>query len=415
MAVIDSYLKGRGHLFRAAVEEAWLSEVLKSHRFVAYKFFEMLCTILFSDLLEFEKGWDGGVQSTQDVDKVINPITSIVNTAMESWPDSYLTKHFCTPSFVVDAAKLLQSPIQEERALVTEMLCRSLKSLEEHERSPLKESVESLEKHEKPLLEEYAETVLRQIGMALYDATEFPGEISKRPLKHSFDLYNCCKARVAPSLLVKFVKTYLIPFLRKLHWVEFQASVTTLLIMTLNHLHRVANDCYSLRHTNANLECHTFMVIGLVVAKSITKDGYREKFIISTALLTFQTKVTILSVFKDYYPKASPSISAMRLPSYSVFFTGFVDWILNEDLADSRVHKSVYNCWKEMIDTQTVNIAWELTRVPIDHINSVNAKLGIIDLPPDSSSNEEFESNDTSDNASSNNDKSLGSNDPGLI
>jgi hypothetical protein len=233
-ATLNKLLEGRRHLFRAAIEEKWLSTILESNPYVAYGFFEMLCKILFSNLSEFEKELGRNAKVAQDVNEVIIPIMAIVNTVIGSWPHSRLAQHFCTSKFVVQASQLLQSPIEEERTLVTDMFCKSL---------------QSLKTHAKFILQEYAETVLQQVGLALYDAGENPGEISRRPLKHAFELYNCCKDHVAPPLLMKFVRNYVVPFLRKLHCVDFQANATSLLITTINQLQRTAKDCYSVIST----------------------------------------------------------------------------------------------------------------------------------------------------------------------
>lgn len=96
-----------------------------------------------------------------------------------------------------------------------------------------------------------------------------------------------------------------------------------------------------------------------------------------------------MAIFKDHYPTASPSISTIRLPSYSLFFTGLIDWILSEDLAFDKVRGKLRELWVKMIETRTIMLVWELHQVSLDHINQVNEKLHIASMVFDSEEEDE--------------------------
>jgi hypothetical protein len=95
-----------------------------------------------------------------------------------------------------------------------------------------------------------------------------------------------------------------------------------------------------------------------------------------------------LAIFRDYYPKANPSISMIRLPSYSLFFAGLIDWILSEDLASDELRDNlrgkIRGLWEKMIEARTIILVWELHHVSLDLINQVNEKLQIADSEGDS-------------------------------
>lgn len=197
--------------------------ILRTNSRIGQLAFEMIQTLLFTQLSEFEKPPGRDVQFDNCVDMVIGPLLNIMVSAVRKWPNSHLVSLLLAPKFIVDLSRLLHSPIVDERRVVASTLCQVLSSMV---RKPHR------------ALQTFAGAVLGQVGLAFYDVAKFPCEVTRRPLGQVFAIYDSFMKFAKPADLSRFILNYVMPFMRSEVLVDYADETSNMVVDTVNYLEK---------------------------------------------------------------------------------------------------------------------------------------------------------------------------------
>ncbi|PJF18326.1 hypothetical protein PSACC_01868 [Paramicrosporidium saccamoebae] len=414
---LEAILERRLCFFRHAVSQANHTDVLQNNESVAEAFFQMLQTILFSNTVEFRKEVGQRKRSYEnDISQVTAPVVELIRTMLRLWPHGPLTRRFCTSQFIIAASGLLQSPIRRERELIADMFVDFLTTLE---------------RDGSPMLTEYATSLLQQIGLVFYDASQHPEAATRRPLDYVFKLYELCRRHVAPKLLVGFMKNYLGPYMKSDAMLDFPDEVFGLLVGTIGSKHQNGDEDEIEEHIRGawedeieiggqdtrecengietlacGMEQHSsdildflltltmlhpaeeqenlmFMILASVVKTCAVADCHFQKFITSSFKLARFTKhasttIMVLDHLFNKFPTTRPNPMTIQRGSFAVFLDGFISYILRQD-PTSNLFFALGNAWREMDQNGAISLAQQYHHSadsPLgERIDEVNNKL----------------------------------------